>query len=79
MREQDDRLFGVVDDAVGEVGLVVEDERDAVGAGDVFRGDDDELVPRDAFVEDDVADAPARRGAADGRAVEHAGERMSST
>jgi hypothetical protein len=33
VREQDDRLFGVIDDAVGEVGLVVGDQLDAVLPG----------------------------------------------
>ena len=30
VREQHDRLFGVIDDVVGEVRLIVEDQRDAV-------------------------------------------------
>ena len=45
--EQDDRLFGMVDDVVGEVGLVVDDQRDPVVAGDVGGRDDGELVPGD--------------------------------
>ena len=45
VREQHDRLFGVVDAVVGEARLVVDDERDAVDAGNVGGRDDDELVP----------------------------------
>ena len=36
MREQHDRLFGVIDDVVRQAGLVVEDERDAIGRRDVL-------------------------------------------
>src|SRR5205085_4691662 len=73
VREQEYRLFGVVDRAVGEVGLVEEDERDGVRARNVARRDDGELVPGDAFAEDYLADSPARDVAAHGHAVEHAG------
>ena len=63
--EEDDRLFGVVDDVAGEVGLIVDDQRDDVRARDVVGGDDGELVPGDARLEIDVADrcrgAPALR------------------
>ena len=65
--EEDDRLFGMVDGLVGEVGLIVDDQRDDVRAGDVGGGDDDELVPGDARLEVDVADDAARRRTADGR------------
>ncbi len=75
VREQEDGLFGVVDERLGKVGLVVEDERDVVRAGDVARRDDGELFPRDAFAESDARDAAARGGAAHGHAVEHPGER----
>ena len=37
VREQHDRLLGVIDDVVGEARLIVEDQRDAVGAGNVAR------------------------------------------
>ena len=35
MRQQHDRLFRVIDDVVGQVRLIVEDQRDAVAAGNV--------------------------------------------
>ena len=61
VREQHDRLFGMIDDVVGEIGLVVEDQRDAFVPGNVGGGDDDELVPGDVGLEVDVADDAARR------------------
>ena len=62
MREQQDRLLGVIDALVGEVGLVVGDERDGVLAGDVAGGDDRDLVPGDAGAEADAADPPRGDG-----------------
>ena len=64
-----DRLFWMIDDVVREIGLVVEDQRDAVLAGNVGCGDDRELVPGNGRIEVDAEDAPARHVAADRRAV----------
>ena len=75
MREERDRLFGMVDRFAREVGLVVDDQRDAVAAGHIRGGDDGELVPRNAGSEVDAEDAAARDLAAHGRPVEHAGQR----
>ena len=72
MGEQHDGLLGVVDDAVGEGGLVVVDEGDDV-VRDVLRRDDRDLVPGDALAEADAAEAPARARAAHRDAVDHAG------
>jgi hypothetical protein len=68
--EEDHRLLGVVDDVRGESRLVVEDEVDDVGPGDVLGGDHHDLVPRDAGPELDVADLAARHLRADRDAVE---------
>ena len=76
MGEEDDRLFGMVDGLAREVWLIVDDERDHVRAGDVVGSDDDEFVPGHARLEIDVADDAARRRAADGEAVQHAGQRQ---
>ena len=51
MRQQHDGLFRMVDAIGGQARLVVEDERDAVGAGNVSRGDDDEVGPGDVRLE----------------------------
>src|SRR5690349_1124110 len=64
----------MIHEAVGEIWLIVEDERDVVCAGDVFRGDDDELVPGNVAVEGDVRDLAARDGTPHGRAVKHVRE-----
>ena len=49
VRKQQDRLFRVIDDAVGEAGLVIHDERDDIAAGNIFGGDDSELVPAECL------------------------------
>ena len=59
MREQHNRLLGVVDVCMGEVRLVVEDQRDDVAAGDVGRGDDREFIPGDAVAVADVSNGAA--------------------
>ena len=75
MREQQDRLFGMVDAIVGEVGLIVEDERDAVAAGDVRRRDDGDRAPVDLGTVLDAADPAARRRAPDRHAMQHPRQR----
>ena len=61
MRQQHDRFFRMIDDFVGEIRLIVEDQRDVVFAGNVFGGDDGELVPGNVAFERDVLDSPARQ------------------
>jgi hypothetical protein len=75
VRDQDDRFFRVVHDTVGQIGLIVGNELHAVRAGNVRRGHDDVLVPRNRGIEPDLLDATARDGAADGDAVKHARRR----
>jgi hypothetical protein len=72
--EEKNGLFGMIDDAIGQAGLIVFDEGDAIRAGDVFVGDDDEFVPIDAGAEGDGFYFAAGDAATDGGAVEHAGE-----
>ena len=74
--EEDDRFFRVVDGLAREVGLIVDDQRDDVRAGNVGGGDDDELVPGHARLELDAADDAARRLAAHGDAVQHPWQRQ---
>jgi hypothetical protein len=76
VRQQDDRLLGMVDVSVGEVRLVVRDERDDVAPRHVSRGDDGDLIPGDGGIEVDLVEDAARDGAADRRAVQHAGQRQ---
>ncbi len=71
--EEEDGFLAVPDDAVAEDGLVGLDEDDAV-VGDVLGGDNGELVPGDAGSVLDAADAAAGDGAAEGLAVDLAGE-----
>ena len=75
MREQDDGFLGMIYNAVGEAGLIVDDQRDAILVGNVFRGDDGEFIPRDAIAEMDAANPAARDRAANCRAVQHVRER----
>ena len=76
VREEDDRLLGVIDPGVGEVRLIVGDQRDDVLAGNVAGANDGELVPRKRGIEANLADRAARDRAPDGRAVQHPGQRQ---
>ena len=71
VRDQDHRLFGMIDDAGGEVRLIVDDQLHEISARDVGGGDDDELVPGDGGIEADVLDPPARDRTSDGDAMQH--------
>src|SRR5579863_2817697 len=74
MRQQQDRLLRMVDEITGQAGLIVNDEGNAVCTGNIFGGDDDKFVPRNAGAESDVLDLAARNLTADGSAVEHVGQ-----
>jgi len=74
MCKQNDGFFRVIDDTVGQAGLIVEYERDAVFAGNVLGRYDDEFGPVDFRGEGDFADGAARSFAANRSAVEHAGQ-----
>ncbi len=70
MREKNHRLFRVIHELIREAGLVVDHQRDVVFAGNVLRGDDRKLIPRNAFAEMDGFDPAARDGASHRDAVE---------
>ncbi len=75
MRKQKDRFFGMIDHSVRQAGLVVHDERNYIAAGNVFGGDDGELVPRDALAELDGFNRAAGNGTAHRGAKNHARQR----
>src|SRR5262249_1574310 len=64
----------MVDGSMGEAGLIVQNKRDAVGAGDIAGAHNNKFVPRNARPEPNVVDAPARNGTPHGRPVDHARE-----
>jgi len=72
--EQDYRLFRMVDDSVCQIGLVIQNQRDVVLAGDVLRGDDREFIPRDFAFKDNPKDAAARARTPERSAIQHAGK-----
>ena len=72
MREEKNRLLAVIHLAVGEAGLIGNDELNDIFAGNVGSGDDRELAPVDAAIEGDGADEPAGNGAAHRGSVPHA-------
>jgi hypothetical protein len=74
--EEHDGLFRMVYGAVGEIGLIVENQGDVIGAGNVFGSDYDELVPGNVAVKRDVRDFSASCGTAHGGAVKHFRERQ---
>ena len=74
MSEQNDWLFGMIHKVVGKIRLVVEDQRNIVLAGNVFRGNDRELIPRNLAFEGNVFDAAPGNRTAHGDAAKHSGK-----
>ena len=72
MREKKNRFLTMIHLAVGEAGLIGNDELNDVFAGNVGSGDNRELAPVDTAVEGDGADEPARNRAAHRGSVPHA-------
>ena len=75
MREKHDGLLRMVDAIGGQTRLVVEDECDAIGAGNVSGGNDHEVRPGDAGLELDALDEAAGHGASDRGPNEHPRQR----
>ena len=75
VREQHDGLFRVIDAIGGQARLVVEDERDAIDAGNVSGGHDHDVRPGDARLELDALDETARNGASDRGPKKHPRQR----
>src|SRR6516164_9740555 len=73
MGKQQNRLFGMIYDAIGKAGLVVQNECNMVAAGNVFGGNHREFIPMYAAAEGDASDFAARNLAAYGSPVEHTG------
>src|SRR5215469_9462728 len=71
MGKEHDGFVTVIDAAVSEAGLVVEDETDKILAADVAGGDDGELRPVDAGIKLDGAYETARDRAAHGGSMPH--------
>ena len=63
--EKKNCFVAVVDLAVGEAGLIGNDELDVVFAGNIGGGDDGEFTPVDAAIKADGADEAAGNGTAD--------------
>jgi hypothetical protein len=61
----------MIDHAIRKTGLIIVDERNTIFAGNVFRGNDDKLLPIDFGAEADFGDPAAGNAAANGRAEEH--------
>src|SRR5580698_449590 len=57
--------------AIGQAGLIVADQSDAILAGDIFRRHDYEFGPVELRIEGNFLDCAARNLAANGRAVKH--------
>ena len=57
--------------AVREARLIIRNEGHAILAGNVFRRDDDKLIPRDRRIERDLLDFSAWNAAAYGSTVQH--------
>src|SRR5437870_12738305 len=74
MSEQNDWLFRMIDNFVGEIRLVVEDQRDIVFTRDIFGSNDRKFVPRNVEVRTACGAGSPRghpeRGAGCGRLIE---------
>ncbi len=80
MSQQHDWLFRVINAVLGEVRLVVEDQRDIVlpklQIADVLRGDDGEFIPRNVAFKGNAFDAAPRNGTAHRDTVQHPRESL---
>src|SRR5579871_3191305 len=74
VREQQDRLLWMIHRAVGEAGLVIGNECNAIRPRNVLGGDDHELIPGDSGAKRDFPDLAAGNFAAYGCAMEHPGQ-----
>ncbi len=74
MSQKQNRFFGMIHDFGGEARLVVLNQRDAVFAGNIFGGYDDEFDPVRIWAKRNLFDLAARHAAAHRRAVKHAGQ-----
>src|SRR5438093_12562615 len=64
----------MIDDLIGEARLVVENQRDGILSRNVWRRDDDELVPRNAGNVFDPDDFAARNFTPHRNTVDHSGK-----
>ncbi len=74
MSQQQNGLLGMIHQFVCKARLIIADQRDAVLARNIFRGDDYEFIPRDAGTERDLLDPSAGNLAVNGRSEEHVGQ-----
>src|SRR5215470_10794521 len=72
--QQENRLFGMVDNSICETRLVVFDQCDAILAGNISCGNNDEFLPRNLLSKSDFPDLAAWNLAAHRRTVQHAGQ-----
>ena len=75
MCQQHDRFFGMIYAIARKVGLIVDDQRDAIRSWNIGGRDHRELVPRHAGLVTDVPDDSPRHRAADSRAEHHPRQR----
>src|SRR5258708_5262244 len=74
MSEQQNRFFGMVNEFVSQARLIVSNKGDTVFSRNIFRRDDDKLVPGDARSEGYLSNFSARNMTANRRAVKHTGQ-----
>ena len=76
MREQHDWFFGMINTTVRKARLIINNQRDAVFAGDVSCLDYRKFIPWDTGLEMDVCDSPSCDGASDSSSVDHSRKRQ---
>src|SRR5262249_8515965 len=74
MRKKYDRLFWMVDGFFRKAGLIFDEQRNAVLGRDIFRGYNSDVVPGDAALKMDMANAATGQWAAHGNAEQHSGK-----
>ena len=72
MRDQQDRLFGMVHESIRQTDVIFHQVHDRVFAWNILCGDDDELIPIHAFAKLNRRDASPRNGASNRCAMQHA-------
>src|SRR5205807_9936846 len=75
MREQNDRLFRMIHNFVGEVRLIVEDQGHIVFTWNIFGSDNHEVIPGNITFERNIFDAPTWNRTAHSNAMQHSGKR----
>src|SRR5215469_17131082 len=75
MRQQENRLFGMIHGSIGQAWLILDNQRNAVLSRNILGGHDHKLFPRNTCPKRDLFDLASRNSAPNGRPEQHVGYR----